>query len=58
MRVVCGGGQGTRALDRRMAMAQVITFYIPERYKKRSKWIPPEEKGKLINFPLLERKSA
>jgi hypothetical protein len=41
-----------------MAMAQVITFYIPERYKKRSKWIPPEEKGKLIDFPLLERKSA
>ena len=45
-------------MDRRMAMAQVITFYVPERYKKRSKWIPPEEKGKLINFPLFERKSA
>jgi hypothetical protein len=39
-------------------MAQVIRFYIPERYKKNSRWVPPEQKGKLINFPVEERKSA
>ena len=39
-------------------MAQVIMFYIPERHKKKSRWIPPEKKGKLIYFPVLDRKSA
>ena len=39
-------------------MARVIRFYIPERYKKNSRWVPPEQKGKLINFPVEERKSA
>jgi hypothetical protein len=39
-------------------MAQVIRFYIPERYKKNSRWVPPEQKGKLITFPVEERKSA
>jgi hypothetical protein len=39
-------------------MAQVIKFYIPDRYKKSSRWIPRDQKGKLINFPVPERKSA
>jgi hypothetical protein len=39
-------------------MAQVIVFYVPERYKKKSRWIPREQKGKLIYFPVPERKSA
>jgi hypothetical protein len=39
-------------------MAQVIKFYIPDRYKKSSRWIPHDQKGKLINFPVPERKSA
>lgn len=39
-------------------MAQVIKFYIPDGYKKNSRWIPREQKGKLINFPVPERKSA
>lgn len=39
-------------------MAQVITFYIPERHKKDSRWIPPEKRGKVISFPAQEKKSA
>ena len=39
-------------------MAQVITFYIPDRHKKRTNWIPPDQKGKLISFPVQQKKSA
>jgi len=39
-------------------MAQVIKFYIPDRYKKNSRWVPPEQKGKLINFPTSEQKKS
>jgi hypothetical protein len=39
-------------------MAQVIKFYIPSRHKASSRWIPPEHKGKLIEFPAEQKKSA
>jgi hypothetical protein len=40
-------------------MAIVIEFYVPEKFRKPSaKWIPPEQRGKIISFPLLEKKSA
>jgi len=45
-------------LDRRVAMAQVIEFYIPARFHKRVKWVPPEQRGKVIEFPSEVRKSA
>ena len=45
-------------VDRRMAMAQVIEFYIPARFHKRVKWLPPEQRGKVIEFPAAIRKSA
>jgi hypothetical protein len=39
-------------------MAQVIEFYIPSRFHKKVKWIPPEQRGKVIDFPAEIRKSA
>jgi len=40
-------------------MAKVIEYYVPEKFRKQSgKWIPPEQRGKIISFPLLEKKSA
>ena len=39
-------------------MAKVIEFYVPERFKKKTRWIPPEQRGKLISFPGDIRKSA
>jgi hypothetical protein len=45
-------------LDRRMAMAKVIEFYIPDRFKANAKWVPPERRGKVIEFPAAVRKSA
>jgi hypothetical protein len=41
------------------AMARVIEYYVPEKFRKQSgKWIPPEQRGKIIPFPAPEKKSA
>jgi hypothetical protein len=39
-------------------MAQIIEYYVPDRFKKKVKWIPQEERGKIIDFPSDEKKSA
>jgi hypothetical protein len=40
-------------------MAIVIDYYVPEKIRKQSgKWIPPEQRGKIIPFPTTEKKSA
>jgi len=41
-----------------MAMAQVIVFRVPENFRKSSKWVPPEQRGKLLQFPSDQKKSA
>jgi hypothetical protein len=39
-------------------MAQVIEFYIPYRFRKKAKWIPVTQRGKVIEFPVAVKKSA
>jgi len=39
-------------------MAKIIEFYIPQSFRKVSKWFPPAERGKVLAFPLAVRKSA
>jgi hypothetical protein len=39
-------------------MAHVIEFYIPARFHKQAKWIPPAQRGKVVEFPAEIRKSA
>jgi len=39
-------------------MAKMIEFYIPQSFRKVAKWLPPDERGKLLEFPLAVRKSA
>jgi len=39
-------------------MAEVIEFYIPARFKQKVRWIPPEQRGKVIAFPTELKKSA
>jgi hypothetical protein len=40
-------------------MAKIIEFYIPVSFKKKaSKWIPPEQQGKVIEFGAPQKKSA
>ena len=41
------------------AMAIVIEFYVPEKFRKPSaKWILAEQRGTIIRFSALEKKSA
>jgi hypothetical protein len=39
-------------------MAQVIEFYIPSRFRKKVKWVPTAERGRVIEFPVEIKKSA
>ena len=33
-------------------MAQLIQYYVPDKFKTKVKWIPQHDRGKLINFPV------
>jgi hypothetical protein len=39
-------------------MAKIIEFYIPQSFRKVSKCLPPNERGKVLEFPMAVRKSA
>jgi len=39
-------------------MAKVIEFYVPDKFRKKRLWIPAEQRGKVIEFPSAEKKSA
>ncbi|MGA9641793.1 MAG: hypothetical protein WBQ72_10385 [Terriglobales bacterium] len=40
-------------------MAKIIEFYIPSSFKKKAtKWVPPEQAGKVIPFEVAQKKSA
>ena len=39
-------------------MAQLIEFYIPTGFKQKVKWVPQEQRGKIIAFPSDLKKSA
>ena len=39
-------------------MAQVIEFYIPSSYHRKSKWVPKDVRGKVLEFPVAVKKTA
>jgi hypothetical protein len=39
-------------------VAKIIEFYIPSSFRKNGKWIPLEQRGKIIEFPPATKKSA
>lgn len=41
-----------------VAVAKIIEFYIPSNFRKREKWTPPQNRGKIIEFSLQTTKSA
>jgi hypothetical protein len=41
-----------------LTVAKVIEFYIPTKFSKRVQWIPPLQRGKVIEFSLQPKKSA
>jgi hypothetical protein len=41
------------------AMAKVIEYYVPDKFRKPTeKWIPAEQRGKIIPFSAQIKKSA
>jgi hypothetical protein len=39
-------------------VAKIIDFYIPNNFRKNVKWVPPEQRGKIIEFASQIKKSA
>ena len=39
-------------------MAKIIEFYIPQGFRKVSKWLSPADRGKVLAFPTAVQKSA
>jgi hypothetical protein len=39
-------------------VAKIIEFYIPSNFRKRKHWIPPQQRGKVIEFCASEKKTA
>jgi len=39
-------------------VAKIIEFYIPSSFRKSGKWVPPEERGKIIEFVPETKKTA
>ena len=39
-------------------VAKIIEFYIPKTFCKPAKWLPSEQRGKLIEFRVSVKKSA
>ena len=39
-------------------MAKVIEFYMPDRFRKVVKWVPQEQRGRVLEFPAQQKKTA
>ena len=39
-------------------VATVIQFYIPNTFRKSGKWVPPKERGKVVEFAPETKKTA
>jgi hypothetical protein len=39
-------------------MAKIIEFYIPNKFRIKAAWVPPQQRGKLIEFCGRAKKSA
>ena len=39
-------------------MANVIEFYVPVRFRKPVKWVPQQQRGQILEFPLAQKRTA
>jgi hypothetical protein len=39
-------------------MAKVIQFYVPASFQEKVKWVAPQQRGKVLQFPSKIAKSA
>jgi hypothetical protein len=45
-------------LAENLLMAKIIEFYIPNKFRKKTMWVPAQQRGKLIEFCGRVKKSA
>src|SRR5579872_1781561 len=58
--VICKWFLGRRfvRLGLATAMAKVIEYYVPQGFRRSARWIPPDQRGKIIEFSVPQKKSA
>ena len=39
-------------------MAKIIEFRVPDSFVKPVKWVPEDQRGKVVEFPAQQKKSA
>lgn len=39
-------------------MAKIIEFRVPDNFVKPVKWLPEDQRGKVVEFPTQQKKSA
>jgi hypothetical protein len=39
-------------------MAKVIEFYVPARFRKVVKWVPQQQRGRVLEFPVAQKRTA
>ena len=39
-------------------MANVIEFYVPVRFRKTVKWVHPQQRGRVLELPLAQKRTA
>lgn len=39
-------------------MAKVIEFYLPARYRKVVKWVPEQDRGRMLEFAVTRKRTA
>ncbi len=39
-------------------MANVIEFYVPARFRKVVKWVPQQPRGRVLEFPVAQKRTA
>ena len=48
----------SRARAKEVAMAKVIEFYIPQNFRRTTKWVPDVQRGKILELRPQTKKSA
>ena len=39
-------------------MAKVIEFYVPARFRKTVKWVPQQQRGRVLEFLVAQKRTA
>jgi hypothetical protein len=39
-------------------MAKVIEFYVPARFRKVLKWVPQQQRGRVLEFSVVQKRTA